>query len=172
MVDDDVSSMNEKNQTRNDEESYEEAIENLPNSSLSMPRSSPTSMFNESSRLNQRKSLCKDDQKKEFHTDSSVSPSHLNRSISTSTTSLNKTYSFQVVDLYLFLCTIVVCFSVLGIILYKICWIESLNHFVFIWKYFRRRRGKDHVFISFHFIFCLFYLNFCNRKRLSLVLIS
>jgi len=99
-----------------DEESYEETSEYPSNPCLSVPQSSSSSMFNESSQLNQRKSFPSDDLIR-----SSCSSSHLNRSISTSTTTLNKTYPFQFVDLYLLLCTLVVSFVFLGFLLYKIC---------------------------------------------------
>ncbi|UJR34287.1 hypothetical protein I4U23_021691 [Adineta vaga] len=49
------------------------------------------------------------------------SSGRLNRSISTSTTSLSKTYSFHIVDAYIFLFTVVISFIFLGIYLFKIC---------------------------------------------------
>jgi len=65
-----------------------------------------------------------DDNKRSSIRDPSIlkfSSARLNRSISTSTTSLSKSYSFHLIDSYIFLFTIVVSFMFLGIYLYKIC---------------------------------------------------
>jgi len=111
------------------EESNEETIQFVSNPFLPLPSVRLPSELNDSSSFKpiQRKMISQDDQENKS---SSIkdpilikfSSPRLNRSISTSTTSLKSpSFSFQLIDSYIFLFTIVISFVFLGIILYNIC---------------------------------------------------
>ncbi|CAF1465892.1 unnamed protein product [Adineta ricciae] len=116
----------------NSEERDEETNPFVTNAFLPLPTDLNETSFNKCE--NQYSSLQRriltqdndyDENKRSFLRDGSpimkFSSNRLNRSISTSTTSLSKTYSFHIVDAYIFLFTVVISFIFLGIYLLKIC---------------------------------------------------
>lgn len=123
----------------NSEESNEEAIQFISNPFLPLPTVRLPSNINNSTSFikceNQYKPIQRriinhnddyDENKRSSIRDSTLikfSSGRLDRSISTSTTSLSKSNSFHLINCYIFLFTIVGCFIFLGIYLYKICFI-------------------------------------------------
>jgi hypothetical protein len=113
----------------NSEESNEQTIQFVSNPFLPLPteiNDSPSFIKceNQYKPIQRRIISHNDENKRSSIRDSSLlklSSVRLNRSISTSTTSLSKTYSFHIIDAYIFLFTVVVSFVFLGIYLFKIC---------------------------------------------------
>ncbi|CAF1197088.1 unnamed protein product [Adineta steineri] len=125
----------------NSEESNEEAIQFVSNPFLPLPTVRlPLEKLKDSSFVKcenqyqpvQRRIISQDDDDNDENNKRSltrdktllkVSSGRLNRSISTSTstTTLSKTYSFHIIDAYIFLFTVVISFVFLGIYLLKIC---------------------------------------------------
>jgi hypothetical protein len=117
---------------KNSEESNEETIQFVSNPFLPLPIVRLPQEINETSSFikceNQYKPIKRriishdDENKRSLIRDKPLlkySSGRLNRSISTSTTSLSKSSSIQLIDIYIFLFTVVVSF--VGIYLYKIC---------------------------------------------------
>jgi len=123
----------------NSEESNEETIQFVSNPFLPLPTVRLSSEINETPSFIicenqyipiQRRNVSHNDDYDENKRSSIRDPTllkfstgRLNRSISTSTTSLSKSNSLRLINSYIFLFTIVVSFIFLGIYLYKICFI-------------------------------------------------
>jgi len=136
QLDEQISLMNTK---INPEESNEQTIQFVSNPFLPLPSVRLPSEINDSPTFikceNQYKTIQRrnishnddyNDNKRSSIRDPTLlkySSGRLNRSISTSTTSLSKSNSLHLIKSYIFLFTIVVSFIFLGIYLYKICFI-------------------------------------------------